>query len=125
MISGYEAQTKAVVYSQSPEASELFLKTREQFNKRDPRTGGALANARQAIRLYEQAVKTDPKLALAFVELSRAWMTLGYSDPDGITGRELLYPREHAPIGEMRFLWADAIAIEIYERRQDHAEVPG
>ena len=85
----------------------------------------APANARQAIRLYEQAVKTDPKLAPAFVGLSRAWMTLGYSDPDGITGRELLYQRRHAPIGEMRFLWADAIANEIYERSQDHAEMPG
>ena len=33
--------------------------------------------------------------------------------------------RQHAPIGEMRFLWADAIANEIYERRQDHPESPG
>jgi hypothetical protein len=71
-------------------ANELFLKAREYFNKRDPRTGGALAIAREAIALYEQAVKADPQFALAFVELSRAWMTLGFSNPDGMTNKELL-----------------------------------
>lgn len=35
-------------------------------------------------------MKVDPKFALAFVELSRAWMTLGYSEPDGISNKELL-----------------------------------
>jgi len=90
IMSGNETQKQAIVYSQSPEANKLFLKAREFFNKRDPRTGGALANAREAIGLYEQAVKADPKFALAFVELSRAWMTLGYSDPDGISNKELL-----------------------------------
>lgn len=30
--------------------------------------------------------------------------------------------RQNAPIGEMRFLWADAIANEIYARRLDYAE---
>ena len=82
--------TATIIYSQNPDANELFLRAREYFNKSDPRTGGTLANAREAIRLYEQAVKTDPKFALAFVELSRAWMGLGYSDPDGVTNKELL-----------------------------------
>ena len=82
--------TATIIYSQNPEANELFLKAREYFNKSDPRTGGTLANAREAIRHYEHAVKTDPKFALAFVELSRAWVGLGYSDPDGMTNKELL-----------------------------------
>ena len=82
--------TATIIYSQNPEANEFFLKAREYFNKRGPRTGGDLANAREAIRLYEQAVNADPKFALAFVELSGAWMTLGYSNPDGMTNKELL-----------------------------------
>jgi len=89
-MSGNETQKQAVVYSQSPEANELFLKAREYITKSHPDTGGTLANAREAIRLYEQAVKADPKFALAFVELSRAWMTLGYSEPDGISNKEVL-----------------------------------
>jgi tetratricopeptide (TPR) repeat protein len=85
------------VYSQNPEANELFLKAREYLNKSDPRiAGGKLANAREAIKLYEQAVKKDPKFALAFVELSRAWLQLGYSDPDGLSTREILPPAKAA-----------------------------
>ena len=89
-MSGNGAQKQAVVYSQNPEANKLFLKARDYFHKSDPRTGGTLANAREAITLYEQAVKKDPNFALAFVELSRAWVGLGYSDPDGMTNKELL-----------------------------------
>jgi tetratricopeptide (TPR) repeat protein len=85
IMSGNGTRKQAVAYSQNPEANELFLKAREYFNK-----GGTLANARKAIKLYEQAVKADPKFALAFVELSRAWMTLGFSNPDGMTNKELL-----------------------------------
>jgi len=96
--------TATIIYSQNPEANELFLEAREYFNKRDPRTGGALANAREAIRLYEQAVKTDPKFALAFVELSRAWMTLGFSNPDGMTNKELL---PHAKAAALRAVALD------------------
>lgn len=78
------------LYSQNTKANQLFLKAREFIKNGDPRRGGTLADAREAIRLYEQAVKTDPKFALAYVELCRAWETLGYSDPDGITNKELL-----------------------------------
>ena len=87
---GSGTQQQAVAYSRSLEAHELFLKARDYLNKSDPRTGGTLPNAREAITFYEQAVKADPKFALAFVELSRAWMTLGYSEPDGISNKELL-----------------------------------
>jgi tetratricopeptide (TPR) repeat protein len=89
--------TAETVYSKNAEANELFLKAREYYNKSDPRiAGGKLANAREAIKLYEQAVKKDPKFALAYVEMSRAWMRLGYSDADGISIKELLPPAKAA-----------------------------
>jgi tetratricopeptide (TPR) repeat protein len=87
----------ATVYSQDAEANELFLKAREYLSKSDPRiVGGKLSNAREAIKLYEQAVKKDPKFALAFVEMSRAWLQLGYSDPDGLSNSEILPPAKAA-----------------------------
>lgn len=83
--------TAAVLYSQNAEANELFLKARDYYNKSDPRMiGGKLANAREAIKLYEQAVRKDPRFALAFVEMSRAWLRLSYSDPDGLSNKEVL-----------------------------------
>ncbi|HKQ52299.1 MAG TPA: tetratricopeptide repeat protein [Pyrinomonadaceae bacterium] len=92
------AQTAPAVYSQNAEANELFLKAREYFNKSDPRVpGGKLSNAREAIRLYEQAVKKDPRFALAYVEMSRAWLQLGYSDPDRLSTNEIL-PRARAAL---------------------------
>ena len=89
-MSGNETQKQAVVYSQSPEANELFLKAREYIARSHPDTGGTLANAREAIKLYEQAVKAGPKFALAFLEMSRAWVSLGFSNPDGMSNKELL-----------------------------------
>jgi len=94
---GVSAQTAPEVYSRNPEANELFLKAREYFNRSDPRVpGGKLSNAREAIRLYEQAVKKDPRFALAYVEMSRAWLQLGYSDPDGLSAREIIPPAKAA-----------------------------
>src|SRR3972149_8381346 len=89
-MSGNETQKQAVFYSQSAEANELFLKAREYIARSHPDTGGTLANAREAIKLYEQAVKADPKFARAFLEMSRAWVSLGYSEPGGITNKDLL-----------------------------------
>jgi len=87
----------SVTYSKNPEANDLFLRARDYFNKSDPRVaGGKLANAREAIKLYEQAVKKDPNFALAYVELSRAWQRLGYSDPDGASNEEILPPARAA-----------------------------
>ena len=43
----------SAVYSQNPEANALFLKAREYYGKSDPRTGGKLADAREAIKLFE------------------------------------------------------------------------
>ena len=85
------------IYSKDAEANALFLKARESFSKSDPRVaGGKLANAREAIKLYELAIEKDPKFALAYVELSRAWLQLGYSDPDGLSNREILPPARAA-----------------------------
>ena len=87
----------STVYSQNPAANQLFLQAREYYTKSDPRiTGGKLANAREAIKLYEQAVQADPKFALAYVEMSRAWLRLGYSDPDGLSNEALLPPAKAA-----------------------------
>src|SRR5437762_14174533 len=73
----------SAVCSQNPEANALFLKARENSGKTDPRTGGKLANAREAIKLFEQAVQRNPRFALANVKLSRACLSLGYPDPAG------------------------------------------
>jgi tetratricopeptide (TPR) repeat protein len=87
----------AIVYSQNHEANELFLKAREFAKKGDPRVpGGALANARTAIKLYEEAVKKDPQFALAHVEISRTWLSLGYSDPDGLSNDQIIPPAKGA-----------------------------
>src|SRR6185503_2267465 len=92
-----QSTTGATVYSQNPAANQLFLQAREYYNKSDPRiAGGKLANARAAIKLYEQAVQADPKFALAYVEMSRAWLRLGYSDPDGLSNEALLPPAKAA-----------------------------
>ncbi|HEV3468036.1 MAG TPA: tetratricopeptide repeat protein [Pyrinomonadaceae bacterium] len=95
---GVKRQAAAdTVYSQNAEANELFLKAREYLSKSDPRTpGGKLVNAREAIKLYERAVNKDPKFALAYVELSRAWLQLSYSDPDGLSNKEVLPPAKAA-----------------------------
>ncbi len=86
----HKKATPTVVYSQNPEANSLFLRAREYLKTGDPRTGGPLANTREAIRLFEQAVAKDPKFALAYAELSRAWTQLAYSVPGGVTNKEAL-----------------------------------
>ena len=90
--------TNTPVYSENPEANDLFLKARQYLAQSDPRVaGGKLANAREAIKLYEQAVQKDPKFALAFVEMSRAWLRLGYSDPDGLSNK-IIVPHARAAL---------------------------
>jgi tetratricopeptide (TPR) repeat protein len=88
----------SAIYSKNPEANALFLKAREYVAKSDPRTGGKLANAREAIKLFNQSVQKDSAFALAYVELSRAWLSLGYSDPDGGTNEEILPPARAAAL---------------------------
>ncbi len=38
----------------------------------------------------------DPKFALAYDELARAWLRLGYSDPYGLSNAEILPPAKAA-----------------------------
>src|SRR5262249_56532294 len=53
-------------------------------------------NWREAVKLYEEAVKKDPKFALAYVEMSRAWLSLGYSDADGMSNEQIVPPAKAA-----------------------------
>ena len=89
--------TAPPVYSQNQEANELFLKARELAKKGDPRVpGGELVHAREAIKVYEEAVAKDPHFALAYVDMSRAWLSLGYSDPDGLSSDQIIPPAKAA-----------------------------
>ena len=105
-------QTAPEVYSRNAEANELFLKAREYLSKSDPRVpGGKLSNAREAIKLYEQAVKKDPRFALAYVEMSRAWLQLGYSDPDRLSTGEIL---PHARAALLKALALDKNSADVH-----------
>jgi tetratricopeptide (TPR) repeat protein len=86
----------SAVYSQNPEANALFLKARAYLNDSDPRVGGKLQNAREAIRVFAQAVDKDPRFALAYVDMARAWLRLGYSNPDGASTGEIMPPARAA-----------------------------
>jgi tetratricopeptide (TPR) repeat protein len=76
-------------YSQDAEANDLFLRGQELLAHGDPRNGGSFGNAREAIRLYQQAIDRDPSLALAQVQIARAWIVQGYSNPDAPSGDEI------------------------------------
>src|SRR6185369_5036237 len=78
-----------VRHSQDAEADRLFNQGQEMLAHGDPRTGGSFANARAAIALYEQALAHDPRLALAYVQIARAWQVQGYSNPDAPPGSEI------------------------------------
>src|SRR5262245_14565633 len=76
-------------YSTNAEANDLFARAQDKLAHGDPRTGGSFANAREAIALYEQAAAHDPHLALAYVQIARAWQLMGYSNPDAPPGEEI------------------------------------
>jgi tetratricopeptide (TPR) repeat protein len=80
------------VYSANPKANALFLEARDYLSKGDPRTGGTFANGRKAIALYQEALKADPKFALAEVDMARAWLRLGYSNPGAASDAETMPP---------------------------------
>lgn len=79
-------------YSHNLQANAYFIKAQDYLSKSDPRTGGTFSNGREAIRLYELAIKADPKFALAYVDMARAWLTLGYSNPGAATDSEAIPP---------------------------------
>lgn len=82
--------------SANPKANALFDEAQGYLTKSDPRTGGSFANGRQAIKLYSEAVKADPKLARAYVGMARAWLTLSYSNPGGASDAETMPPMRAA-----------------------------
>lgn len=84
------------VFSQNVEANRLFLAGRQYLERGDPRTGGSFDNARQAIRYFQQAIDKDPSFALAYVDMARAWLRLGYSNPGGADDDEIMPPTRAA-----------------------------
>lgn len=76
-------------YSLDPEANDLFVRGQDLLARSDPRTGGTFTNAREAIKLFQQAAARDPRLALAHVQIARAWLVQGYSNPDAVSGNEI------------------------------------
>lgn len=67
---------------QDEEARRLFAQAQDLLGRSDPRTGGSFANARQALDLYQRVLDREPRFALAHVQMARAWMVQGYSNPD-------------------------------------------
>src|ERR1700760_2738481 len=60
-------ETDQKVYSKIPEANALYIQGLEYLSKSDPWTGGTLENARKSLELFRDAVKKDPKFALAYI----------------------------------------------------------
>ena len=81
-----DAKAAPTVYSQVPQANALYIKGLEYLGKSNPRNGGSLVNAREAVRLFSQAVKKDPKFTLAYLGLADAWDSFGISVPGSVSG---------------------------------------
>ena len=90
-----DAKAAPTVYSQVPEANALYIKGLDYLSKSNTRNGGSLVNARQAVRLFSQAVKKDPKFTLAYLGLADAWGSFGFSVPGSMPGVKL-YPHQLA-----------------------------
>jgi TolB-like protein/Tfp pilus assembly protein PilF len=71
-LSGAEEAVLAKSYTANPEAYQLYLKGRFQWNKR---TGESL---RKAIEFFHQAIEQDPRYALAYAGLADAFMVLHF-----------------------------------------------
>jgi hypothetical protein len=67
-----DAKAAPMVYSQVPQANALCVKALEYLGKSNPRNGGSLVNAREAVRLFSRAVKKDPQFTLAYLGLADA-----------------------------------------------------
>jgi hypothetical protein len=90
-----DAKAAPTVYSQVPQANALYIKGLEYLGKSNPRNGGSLDNAREAVRLFSQGVKKDPQFTLAYLGLADAWGSFGFSVPGSVPGVNL-YPRQLA-----------------------------
>jgi len=89
------AEAPQNVYSQVPEANALYIKAEDYLSKSNPRRGGSLANARQAVKLFESAVKKDPQFTLAYLSLADAWESFGFSVPGSLPLLKI-FPHEKA-----------------------------
>ncbi len=114
-----DAEAAPTVYSQVPQANALYIKGLEYLGKSNPRNGGTLANAREAVRLFSQAVKKDPKFALAYLGLADAWGSFGISVKGTVSGDKLYHhqlaaalmaeklddnlPRVHSTLASLHF----------------------
>jgi TolB-like protein/Tfp pilus assembly protein PilF len=67
-LSGAEVATVAKAYTADPEAYQLYLRGRYQWNKR---TGESL---KQAVEFFDQAIAKDPNYALAYSGLAETYV---------------------------------------------------
>ena len=86
-LSGAEQTKVTKSYTKDPEAYQLYLQGRFNWNKRTE--GGT----RKALELFQKAVDKDPRFALAYVGISDAYLLLGI--PDAMSG--VLPPKESVP----------------------------
>src|SRR5262245_44939483 len=70
-LTGEERNELARNYTTNPEAYRLYLIGRYHWNKR------SFDGIRKAVESFDQAIKKDPRYALAFVGLADAYATLG------------------------------------------------
>jgi len=86
-LSGAEQTRVTKSYTKDPEAYQLYLQGRFNWNKRTE------AGTRKALELFQKAVDKDPRFALAYVGISDAYLLLGI--PDAMSG--VLPPKESVP----------------------------
>ena len=91
-----DAKAAPTVYSQVPQANALYIQGLDYLSKSNTwMEGGSLVNAREAVRLFSQAVKKDPQFTLAYLGLADAWDSFGFSVPGSVPAVKL-YPHEIA-----------------------------
>jgi tetratricopeptide (TPR) repeat protein len=90
-----DAASEQTVYSQNREANALYVEGEKFLSQGNPRNGGTTANAREAVKRFEQAVKQDPQFTLAYIGLSEAWGSFGLSIAGALPATET-YPHELA-----------------------------
>jgi TolB-like protein/Flp pilus assembly protein TadD len=86
-LSGAEQTRVTKSYTKDPEAYQLYLQGRFNWNKRTE------AGTRKALELFQEAVDKDSRFALAYVGISDAYLLLGI--PDAMSG--VLPPKESVP----------------------------
>jgi Tfp pilus assembly protein PilF len=91
-----DAASEQTVYSQNREANALYVEGQKYLRQSNTRNGGTLANAHEAVKRFEQAVKQDPQFTLAYIGVAEAWGNLGGFSVPGVLPTNETYPREKA-----------------------------